>query len=160
MALACDRIYHLALPGDAARAPKIVVGEANFGVYPMVTGQSRLGDGSMMRRRRWRRCRATRPAARRRSGVCAGVTSIPDDIDWDDETRIAIEERVSMSPDALTAMEANLRFDGPETFYTRVFGRLTAWQNWIFQRPERGRRKGRAEGLWRGRKAAFDWNRV
>ena len=88
------------------------------------------------------------------------ATSIPDDIDWADEIRIAVEERASMSPDALTAMEANLRFDGPETLATRVFGRLTAWQNWIFQRPNAVGDKGALKVYGKGEKAAFDWNRV
>ena len=88
------------------------------------------------------------------------VTSNPDDIDWADETRIAIEERVAMSPDALTGMEANLRFNGPENMFTRVFGRLTAWQNWIFQRPNAVGDKGALKVYGKGDKAAFDWNRV
>ena len=88
------------------------------------------------------------------------VTANPDDIDWADETRIAIEERVSMSPDALTGMEANLRFNGPENMFTRVFGRLTAWQNWIFQRPNAVGEKGALKVYGKGEKAAFDWNRV
>ena len=88
------------------------------------------------------------------------VTSSPDDIDWADEVRIAIEERVSMSPDALTGMEANLRFNGPENLFTRVFGRLTAWQNWIFQRPNAVGDKGALKVYGKGDKAAFDWNRV
>ena len=75
------------------------------------------------------------------------VTFAPDEIDWDDEVRLAVEARAAFSPDAMTGLEANLRFAGPETMETKIFGRLTAWQNWIFQRPERGRRKGRAEGL-------------
>jgi benzoyl-CoA-dihydrodiol lyase len=88
------------------------------------------------------------------------VTSNPDDIDWADEVRIAIEERVAMSPDALTGMEANLRFNGPENMFTRVFGRLTAWQNWIFQRPNAVGEKGALKVYGKGDKAAFDWNRV
>ena len=88
------------------------------------------------------------------------ATSNPDDIDWADETRIAIEERVSMSPDALTGMEANLRFNGPENMITRVFGRLTAWQNWIFQRPNAVGEKGALKVFGKGDKAQFDWNRV
>ena len=88
------------------------------------------------------------------------VTSNPDDIDWADETRIAIEERVAMSPDALTGMEANLRFNGVENMATRVFGRLTAWQNWIFQRPNAVGEKGALKVYGKGDKAAFDWNRV
>ncbi|MBL8287651.1 MAG: benzoyl-CoA-dihydrodiol lyase [Rubrivivax sp.] len=165
LALACDRSYHLALPDDAAKAPKITVGEANLGpepLYPMVTGQSRLG-------RRFYDETPALDAVRAKLGqpLDAGaalalglVTSAPDDIDWADETRIAIEERVAMSPDALTGMEANLRFNGPENMFTRVFGRLTAWQNWIFQRPNAVGDKGALKVYGKGDKAQFDWNRV
>ncbi|CAM3843619.1 2,3-epoxybenzoyl-CoA dihydrolase [Roseateles saccharophilus] len=161
-ALACDRIYHLALPDDAARAPKITVGEANFGLFPMATGQSRLG-------RRFYDEAAALDAVRAQAGkpldadaafALGLVTSNPDDIDWADETRIAIEERVAMSPDALTGMEANLRFNGPENMVTRVFGRLTAWQNWIFQRPNAVGEKGALKVFGKGDKAVFDFNRV
>jgi benzoyl-CoA-dihydrodiol lyase len=161
-ALACDRSYHLALPDDEAKAPKITVGEANFGLYPMVTGQSRL-------QRRFYGAAAPLDAVRAKAGQALDadaafalglVTSNPDDIDWADETRIAIEERVAMSPDALTGMEANLRFNGPENMFTRVFGRLTAWQNWIFQRPNAVGEKGALKVYGKGDKAAFDWNRV
>ena len=89
------------------------------------------------------------------------VTAAPDELDWDDEVRLAIEARTAFSPDALTGMEANLRFAGPETLETKIFGRLSAWQNWIFQRPnavgERGALK--AFGAVRGR-PEFDWNRT
>jgi len=88
------------------------------------------------------------------------ITFAPDDIDWTDEVRIAIEERVSMNPDALTGMEANLRFNGPENLFTRVFGRLTAWQNWIFQRPNAVGEKGALKVYGKGDKAQFDWHRV
>jgi benzoyl-CoA-dihydrodiol lyase len=88
------------------------------------------------------------------------VTAAPDDIDWADEVRIALEERVAMSPDALTGMEANLRFNGKENMVTRIFGRLTAWQNWIFQRPNAVGDKGALKVYGKGDKAAFDWNRV
>jgi benzoyl-CoA-dihydrodiol lyase len=88
------------------------------------------------------------------------VTSAPDDIDWADEVRLAVEERVAMSPDALTGLEANLRFNGTENMHTRVFGRLTAWQNWIFQRPNAVGDKGALKVYGKGDKAAFDWNRV
>ena len=88
------------------------------------------------------------------------VTASPDDIDWADEVRIAIEERVAMSPDALTGLEANLRFNGTETMATRIFGRLTAWQNWIFQRPNAVGDKGALKVYGKGEKAQFDWNRV
>ena len=162
LALACDRSYHLALPDDAAAAPKITVGDVNFGLYPMVTEQSRLG-------RRFYDESPALEAVRAKAGQALDadaafavglVTSNPDDIDWADETRIAIEERVAMSPDALTGMEANLRFNGPENMFTRVFGRLTAWQNWIFQRPNAVGEKGALKVYGKGDKAAFDWNRV
>ena len=162
LALACDRSYQLALPDDEARAPKIAVGEVNFGLYPMVTGQSRL-------QRRFYDERAAMDALRAQVGqpldadaafALGMVTSNPDDIDWGDETRLAIEERVAMNPDALTGMEANLRFNGPENMFTRVFGRLTAWQNWIFQRPNAVGEKGALKVYGKGEKAQFDWDRV
>ena len=162
LALACDRSYMLALPDDEARTPKIVVDEANFGSYPMATGQSRL------QRRFYNeqpaleavRAKASQPLDADAAFALGLVTSNPDDIDWADETRIAIEERVAMSPDALTGLEANLRFNGPENMFTRVFGRLTAWQNWIFQRPNAVGEKGALKVYGKGEKAAFDWNRV
>jgi benzoyl-CoA-dihydrodiol lyase len=162
LALACDRIYHLALPDDEARAPKITVAEANFGLYPMVTEQSRLGrrfydEASALEAVRAKAGQALDADAAFALGL---VTSNPDDIDWTDEVRIAIEERVSMSPDALTGMEANLRFNGTENMLTRVFGRLTAWQNWIFQRPNAVGEKGALKVYGKGDKAQFDWNRV
>jgi benzoyl-CoA-dihydrodiol lyase len=162
LALACDRSYMLMLPDDPAATPKLTVGDTNFGFYPMVTGQSRL-------QRRFYGEAAPLEAAKAVSGQPLDadaafklglVTSNPDDIDWADETRIAIEERMSMSPDALTGMEANLRFNGPENMFTRVFGRLTAWQNWIFQRPNAVGEKGALKVYGKGDKAAFDWTRV
>jgi benzoyl-CoA-dihydrodiol lyase len=162
LALACDRSYMLALPDDDAKAPKIAVGDLNFGAYPMATGESRLG-------RRFYNEQPALDAVRAKAGqpldadaafAVGLVTANPDDIDWTDEVRIAIEERVSMSPDALTGMEANLRFNGKENMHTRVFGRLTAWQNWIFQRPNAVGEKGALKVYGKGDKAAFDWNRV
>ena len=161
--LACDRSYMLALPAAAAAdAPRITVGAANFGLYPMATGQSRLE----------RRFSGEAPALQAvqaklgtpldaQSALALGlVTSAPDDIDWTDETRLAIEERIAMSPDALSGLEANLRFNGPESMITRIFGRLSAWQNWIFQRPNAVGDKGALKVYGKGDKAAFDWNRV
>ena len=162
LALACDRSYQLMLPDDAAKSPKIGVSEANFKLYPMVTGQSRVG-------RRFYDEAAPLAALRAQLGTLLDadaanalglVTSNPDDIDWADEIRIAIEERVAMSPDALTGLEANLRFNGPENMFTRVFGRLTAWQNWIFQRPNAVGEKGALKVYGKGDKAQFDWSRV
>ena len=162
LALACDRIYQLMLPDDATRTPRIAVSEANFCLYPMVTDQSRLGR---------RFYDEAQPLAAVRAAIGQAldadaafklglVTSNPDDIDWADELRIAVEERVAMSPDALTGLEANLRFNGPENMFTRVFGRLTAWQNWIFQRPNAVGEKGALKVYGKGDKAQFDWHRV
>jgi len=162
LALACDRSYHLALPDDEAAAPKIAVGDTNFGFYPMATGQSRL-------QRRFYAEQPALDAVRAQAGQLLDadaafalglVTANPDDIDWADELRIAVEERVAMSPDALTGLEANLRFNGPENMFTRIFGRLTAWQNWIFQRPNAVGDKGALKVYGKGDKAQFDWNRV
>ena len=162
LALACDRIYMLALPDAPELAPKLLVNELNFGFYPMVTEQSRL-------QRRFYdeqaaldpiRAQVGHPLDAQLAFELGLITSAPDDIDWADEVRIAIEERVSMSPDALTGMEANLRFNGPENMFTRVFGRLTAWQNWIFQRPNAVGEKGALKVYGKGEKVAFDWNRV
>ena len=161
-ALACDRSYQLMLPDDAARTPHITVGERNFGTYPMATGQSRL-------QRRFYEEAGPLEAVRAATGKALDadaafalglVTAAPDDIDWADEVRIAIEERVSMSPDAMTGLEANLRFNGKETMHTRVFGRLSAWQNWIFQRPNAVGDKGALKVYGKGERAAFDWHRV
>jgi len=162
LALTCDRIYHLILPDNEVNTPKIMISEVNFGIYPMVTDQSRLA-------RRFYNEEASMSSIRANAGKLLDAdqafalglnTSNPDDIDWNDEVRIAIEERVSMSPDALTGMEANLRFNGPENMFTRIFGRLTAWQNWIFQRPNAVGEKGALKVYGKGDKAQFDWHRV
>ncbi len=162
LALACDRSYHLALPDDEARAPKISASEANFSLYPMVTGQSRLGRRFYDETEALSAVRAQlgQPLDADAAFALGLVTSNPDDIDWAEEVRIAIEERAAMSPDALTGLEANLRFNGPENMFTRIFGRLTAWQNWIFQRPNAVGAKGALKVYGKGDKAAFDWNRV
>ncbi len=162
LALACDRSYQLMLPDDEAASPRLTVGDVNFALYPMATNQTRL-----VRRFYGEQAPLDAIAAVKGQALDADaafalglVTANPDDIDWTDEVRIAIEERVSMSPDALTGMEANLRFNGVETMATRVFGRLTAWQNWIFQRPNAVGEKGALKVYGKGERAAFDWNRV
>ena len=162
LALACDRSYHLALPDDEDKAPKITVAETNFGLYPMITDQSRLGRRFYDEQPALEAVRAQigQPLDADAAFAIGLVTANPDDIDWADEVRIAIEERVSMSPDALTGMEANLRFNGPENMFTRIFGRLTAWQNWIFQRPNAVGEKGALKVYGKGEKSQFDWNRV
>lgn len=162
LAFAADRTYMLALPDDAARAPQLTLDEFNFGLLPLVTEQSRL-------QRRFYEEAAPLEAARGAAGraldadaaLALGlVTAAPDDIDWDDEIRMALEERAAMSPDALTGLEANLRFAGKENMVTRVFGRLSAWQNWIFQRPNAVGEKGALKLYGKGEKVGFDFNRV
>ena len=162
LALACDRSYHLALPDDEARAPRITVTETNFSLYPMITGQSRMGRRFYDEPSALDAVRVSigQPKDADAAFALGLVTSKPDDIDWADELRIAVEERVSMSPDALTGLEANLRFSGPENMFTRIFGRLTAWQNWIFQRPNAVGEKGALKVYGKGEKSVFDWNRV
>ena len=162
LALACDRIYHLALPDDEAGAPRITVGDANFGSYPMATAQTRLARRFYDDRDQLSAVKAAigRPLDADAAAALGLNTAAPDDIDWADELRIAVEERAAMSPDALTGMEANLRFNGVETMATRIFGRLTAWQNWIFQRPNAVGEKGALKVYGTGQKSAFDWNRV
>ena len=162
IALAADRSYMLALPDEPAAAPRIAASAMNFGVFPMVSHETRL-------QRRFYGNAAEMNAVQATMGqtldadqaLALGlVTGAPDDIDWADEIRIALEERASMSPDALTGMEASLRFAGAETMETRIFGRLTAWQNWIFIRPNAVGEGGALKVYGTGNKAQFDWNRV
>lgn len=161
LALAADRIYMLD-DEDSAAPARLVVGERNFGACPMISGESRL-------QRRFHHESAPLEAVRARAGRAIParealdlglVTFAPDAIDWDDEVRLALEERGALSPDALTGMEANLRFGPRETMETRIFGRLTAWQNWIFNRPNAVGEKGALKLYGKGEQAAFDWNRV
>ncbi len=162
LALACDRSYMLSLPETPEQAPRIGLTAMNWGHYPMATGQSRLGrrfydEADALEAARAQTGQALEGDAAMALGL---VTANPDDLDWDDEIRIAIEERVAMSPDALTGMEANLRFNGTENMVTRIFGRLTAWQNWIFQRPNAVGDKGALKVYGKGDRAQFDFNRV
>ncbi|MDR3397166.1 MAG: 2,3-epoxybenzoyl-CoA dihydrolase [Pandoraea sp.] len=161
-AFAADRTYMAALPASEEDEPAITLSEVNFGLLPMVTDQSRLArrfyeDAAELDAVRATVGRAVRPDEAERLGL---VTAAVDDLDWPDEIRIAIEERAAMSPDALTGMEANLRFNGRETMNTRIFGRLSAWQNWIFIRPNAVGEKGALKVYGKGNKAQFDLNRV
>ena len=162
LAFAADRAYMLALPEDGVRAPRITLSAANFGRYPMVNARSRLAA---------RFCDEAEPlsAAKAAIGVPLDadralalglVTVAPDELDWDDEIRLALEERASLSPDALTGMEANLRFGPGETMESRVFARLSAWQNWIFIRPNATGESGALKVFGTGNKAKFDRERV
>lgn len=162
LAFAADRIYMLDLAADAVRAPRLHLSELNFGTYPMVNGQSRLARRFYEEEDRLAAARAAiGQALSADQALALGlVTSAPDDIDWSDEVRLAIEERAAMSPDALTGLEANLRFASKETMETRIFGRLSAWQNWIFQRPNAVGEKGALKVYGKGDKAVFDPARV
>ena len=166
LALACDRQYML--DGvfedvDADAAPAVLqVGAANLGRYPMGNGLSRLesrfyGRADALAAVQDRVGEALDAAGADEAGL---VTATPDDLDWDDELRLALEERAALSPDALTGMEANHRFVGPETVETKVFGRLTAWQNWIFIRPNASGPDGALRRFGSGTRAAFDTSRV
>ncbi|TAK52027.1 MAG: benzoyl-CoA-dihydrodiol lyase [Betaproteobacteria bacterium] len=160
--LAADRSFMLQLPEEDKDAPHLALSALNFGAYPSVSGATRIAA---------RFCEEEAPveAARQTMGERLSargardlglVTSTPDDLDWEDEIRLAIEERASLSPDALTGMEASLRFSGRENLATRVFGRLTAWQNWIFNRPNAVGEQGALKVYGTGAKAKFNWERV
>jgi benzoyl-CoA-dihydrodiol lyase len=166
LALAADRSFQLSgtfedRPGTDEPAT-ITVAELNAGALPMGNGLSRLetrffGDDEALKAVL---ARQGEPLDADNAASLGLVTFAPDDIDWDEEVRIAIEERSSFSPDALTGMEANYRFAGPETMETKIFGRLTAWQNWIFYRPNASGENGALRKFGTGQRADFDHTRV
>jgi benzoyl-CoA-dihydrodiol lyase len=155
LSLAADRSFML------AEGPQIALTRLNFAGLEMVSGRTRLatrfndelGAAALERL-------AAEPLDANAALECGLVTFTPDDLDWQDEIRLAIEERASLSPDALTGMEANLRFAGPETVATKVFGRLSAWQNWIFTRPNATGEQGALKRYGSGARARFDWERI
>ncbi len=163
LALAADRSYMLALPEGDNDAPRIALSSANAGALEMVNGTTRLstrfcGDNAAAER-------VLKEALGEELGAARAlelglVTFAPDELDWDDEIRLAVEERASLSPDALTGLEASLRFAGPETMETRIFGRLSAWQNWIFNRPNATGEQGALKLFGSGSKPHFKWERV
>ncbi len=159
IALAADRSYMLHLPENA---PCVHLSALNFGTYPMVNGKSRIDQRFYDDVAEIAAVQSAlgQPIDPQQAMDLGLVTEIPDDIDWDDEIRIALEERASLSPDALTGLEANLRFGITETMETRVFGRLSAWQNWIFTRPNAVGEKGALKVYGKGEKADFDLQRV
>ena len=162
LALAADRSYMLSVPDEPSQAPQIALSKMNSGAYPMVNGLTRLqtrfcGDSAAAETILEQAGTHLNADTALELGL---VTFAPDDIDWDDEVRIAVEERASLSPDALTGMEANLRFAGPETMHTRIFGRLSAWQNWIFNRPNAVGEEGALKVFGGGSKAKFNWERI
>ena len=160
LALAADRSYMLggARQSDPRPPATIRLSELNFGAFPMVNGLTRLASRFLAEpgpvdKLRARIGEALDAAAAAEAGL---VTFTPDDIDWDDEVRIALEERAAFSPDALTGMEASIRFGGPETLESKIFGRLSAWQNWIFQRSNAVGPKGALEVYGTGQRTEFD----
>jgi benzoyl-CoA-dihydrodiol lyase len=161
LALAADRSYMLALP-EEDHSPVIALDEFNFGLLPAVNGRSRSetrfsGDAEKLTDLKNQQAKPLGPEQAMELGL---ITFAPDDLDWEDEVRIAIEERASLSPDALTGMEASLRFPGAETTETKVFGRLSAWQNWVFIRPNSTGEQGALKLFGTGSKARFNWERV
>jgi benzoyl-CoA-dihydrodiol lyase len=161
---ACDRSYMLEGRFDGGNRPPaaIALHAANFGAYPMSNGLSRLqsrflGDANADNRAREKIGEMLDARAAEELGL---ITFAFDDVDWGDEIRIFLEERASFSPDGLTGMEANLRFGGPETMESKIFARLTAWQNWIFQRPNAVGEEGALRRYGSGQKAVFDTRRV
>jgi benzoyl-CoA-dihydrodiol lyase len=159
LALVADRSYMLA---DEAGANAVSLSPMNDGLLPMSSGLSRLQARFLGEDDRVSDLLAHQNAFSAEEALRAGlVTFAPDEIDWEDEIRLAIEERASMSPDALTGMEASLRFVGPETLETKVFGRLSAWQNWIFTRPNSTGEKGALTVYGKtGQRPEFDWRRT
>jgi len=166
LALAADRSYQLAgvfeEADPGAEPAAVTVGPMNLGPLPMGNGLTRLqtrylGDDKGLAAVEKVTGEPLQAEDAERLGL---VTFAPDDIDWDEEVRIAIEERASFSPDALSGMEANYRFAGPETMETKIFGRLTAWQNWIFNRPNAAGPDGALRRFGTGQRARFDRKRV
>ena len=161
---AVDRTYMMEgeFEDDERPEAEICLSSANFGGFPMGNDLTRLQTRFLGEPERVAQAQAMIgvPLAAEQADALALVTMILDDIDWDDELRIFMEERASFSPDAMTGMEANLRFAGPETMETRIFGRLTAWQNWIFNRPNAVGQEGALQRYGTGLRGNFDMERV
>jgi benzoyl-CoA-dihydrodiol lyase len=158
LALAADRSYML---HDDNEENRIALSAMNAGLLPMSNGLSRLQTRFLSQPDTIAGLLAhPGPFNAGEAGEAGLVSSAPDEIDWDDEVRLAIEARTAFSPDALTGLEANLRFAGPETMETKIFGRLSAWQNWIFQRPNAVGDKGALQTYGQQGRAEFDWKRT
>jgi benzoyl-CoA-dihydrodiol lyase len=154
--LASDRSYML-MDSDAALA----VSELNAGALPMSNGLTRLQSRFLANPEKLEEVLGEKKSFDTEEADDLGlITFAPDDLDWEDEIRVAIEERTSLSPDALTGMEASLRFAGPETMDTKIYGRLTAWQNWIFQRPNAVGPEGALTNYGKPTQAHFDYKRT
>jgi len=162
LAFAADRSYMLELLSKPEKGPKLLLGAANFGAYPMANGMTRLASRFLGKPERVEELKALSgsPIPSGEAFDLGLVTFAPDDIDWEDEIRLAFDERTGLSPDALTGMEASLRFGGVETMWTKIFGRLSAWQNWIFVRPNAVGEGGALKLFGTGRRPDFDVKRV
>ena len=162
LALAADRSYMLVVAEGDRATPRIALSEANYGALTMANDSTRLAthfsaDPGPLTSLEPLRGKTLDAEAARGLGL---VTLTPDELDWDDEIRLALEERRSLSPDALSGMEASLRFAGKETIATKIFGRLSAWQNWIFNRPNAAGEQGALKVFGSGSKAKFNWERI
>jgi benzoyl-CoA-dihydrodiol lyase len=158
IALAADRVYML---DDEDGRSAVGLSPMNFGVFPMSNGLTRLQTRFLYDPSHVEKLREETNLLDASGAFKKGlVTFTPDPIDWEDELRVAIEERACMSPDAMTGMEANLRFAGPETMETKIFGRLSAWQNWIFQRPNAVGARGALTMYGQPERAVFDFRRT
>ena len=158
LVLAADRSYMLNSPDERV---EVALGEMNAGALPMSNGLTRLQSRFLAEPERAEEALARDGPLDTEAAEEAGlVTFAPDDLDWEDEVRVAVEERTSLSPDALTGMEASLRFAGPETLDTKIYGRLTAWQNWIFQRPNAVGPEGALTNYGKPTQPQFDYKRT
>jgi benzoyl-CoA-dihydrodiol lyase len=168
LALAADRSYMLATEEkesevtEGSIAPRVALDATNFKLFPTVAGDTRLSlRFGAQAEKLAELAKASKRLLSTAEALNAGlITGAPDELDWEDEMRMAVEERSSLSPDALTGMEASLRFAGAESLETKIFGRLSAWQNWVFVRPNSTGENGALKLFGTGKKSRFDWERV
>jgi len=168
LALAADRSYMLAAeekesqPSEGPIAPRVALDATNFKLFPTIAGDTRLSlRFGAQAEKLAEMAKATKRLLSAGEALNAGlITGAPDELDWEDEMRMAVEERSSLSPDALTGMEASLRFAGAESLETKIFGRLSAWQNWVFVRPNSTGENGALKLFGTGKKSRFEWERV
>jgi benzoyl-CoA-dihydrodiol lyase len=164
LVFAADRAFMFSgtRSGDNRGPATLILSSLNFGAYPMANGLSRLATRFLGEPASLERAEkiAGQPLDAEAAAELGLVTAAYDEVDWDDEVRLALEERASFSPDALTGLEANLRFAGPETMETKIFGRLTAWQNWIFSRPNAAAETSALKRYGSGLRPSFDPERT
>jgi benzoyl-CoA-dihydrodiol lyase len=161
LALAADRSYMLST-AEPENPPQVALDATNFKLFPAVSGATRLATRFANQKEKLAELQelSGKMLSASKALEAGLITVAPDDLDWEDELRMATEERCSLSPDALTGMEASLRFPGPENIETKVFGRLSAWQNWVFIRPNSTGENGALKLFGTGKKSRFDWERI